>query len=124
MRNKRIGGKVIMKKQEFNPSNYLDEKGNVEKRRICQDIKNRILTRKEIWMLIENVPIQKGFYGVEYQHKKPIKEWNEEYLEAVSFSPAFNPDFLFYLDDVANYLASIHPKKKEKKKGFLSLFKK
>ena len=58
-----MGGKVTMKKQEFNPSNYLDEKGNVEKRKICQDIKNRILTRKEIWMLIENVPIQKDFMG-------------------------------------------------------------
>ena len=52
-----MGGKVTMKKQGFNPSNYLDEKGNVEKRKICQDIKNRILTRKEIWVLIGDVAI-------------------------------------------------------------------
>lgn len=110
-----------MNKKEFNSSEYLDEKGGVLKKKIRQDIRERILTRNEIWILIRNVKIQKGFFGTEYHHKKPIKEWTEEYLEAISFSDSFNPDYLFYLDDVANYLATIHhkPKKNTKRKSFL-----
>ena len=108
-------------KKNFNSSDYLDENGGILKKKIRHDIKERILTREEIWVLIRNVKIQKGFYGTEYHYKKPIKEWTEDYLEAISFSDSFNPDFLFYLDDVANYLATIHhkPRKNESRKGFL-----
>lgn len=106
-----------MKKQKdlFKSEDYITE-GVVDKKKIKQDIRKRSIQRKEIWTLIQNVRIQKEFEGVEYSHKKPIKEWSEEYLEMLSFSNSFNPDFLFYLDDVANYLAIIHHKIKEKKK--------
>ena len=55
--------------------------------------------------LITDSDISAEFYGDKYEKKVPKEQWDEKYLEKLSYavvSESFNKDYLLYLEEVAN----------------------
>jgi signal transduction histidine kinase len=93
---------------------YYD--GNkVSKEKVAMDIKYRELDRRGIEELLECPGIEKCFVGSEYSKKISRERWTEDYLDSLSYSAAtecFNRDYLYYLNDVAAFIADKKNKKK------------
>ena len=92
---------------------YIED-GRVERSRIALDIKYRKLRRQEIEVLINDPLITKAFFGETYNEKVSSQKWTEDYLETLALAvvgESFNPDYLLYLNDVAEHVAQIKRKK-------------
>ena len=85
---------------------YLDGE-KVKRSQIALDIKRGVLSKEDVNALISDNRINSAFRGSENKEKKPEEEWNQQYLEELSYAviaESFNADFLLYLCDVANYV--------------------
>ncbi|MEH7009216.1 hypothetical protein V7087_00095 [Neobacillus niacini] len=81
--------------------------GEVARDKIAMDIKYRKLQNSDIKQLVKDSNIKAAFIGTNYNEKKPKHEWNKEYLDMLSYAvvaESFNPDYLLYLDEVANHV--------------------
>lgn len=81
--------------------------GRVEREKIAIDIKYRDLSKSDIDILVSNKKICDAFLGKSFSEKKPKSEWNKEYLDELTcaaIAECFNADYLYYLDEVADYV--------------------
>jgi hypothetical protein len=88
--------------------------GKVARNRIALDIKYRKLNRISIERLISDPEIASTFFGGNFTKKTPKNEWNKSYLDELSYAAvaqSFNPDYLFYLDEVAEFVNKPESKK-------------
>ena len=82
---------------------------------IAMDIRDRKISHEELAKLISDPDVAKEFFGKDYPNKIPKEEWDEDYLEKLSYaviSEAFNEDYLYYLEKVAAYVKESKGKKK------------
>lgn len=88
--------------------------GEVARNRIALDIKYRKIKRYQIEQLLKDPIIVASFIGLDFKNKKPMKDWNKPYLDELSYAAiaeSFNEDYLFYLDEVADYISKATFKK-------------
>lgn len=88
-------------------NNYIDD-GIVDRTRITQDIKNRVMTHAELVDVVNDPRIEKSFFGTDYSGRKDKSHWNEEYLRCLtlaSVGEVFNRQYLFHLEEVAAFVA-------------------
>lgn len=88
----------------INKEKYF-ENGKLKRESIAMDIKYHRISHEDLLALIEDPDISREFYGDSYADKIPQVEWNEQYLDKLSYavvSEAFNKDYLLYLEQVAN----------------------
>lgn len=81
------------------------ENGKLKRESIAMDIKYRRISHEDLLTLIADPEISKEFYGDSYMDKIPREEWNEQYLDKLSYavvSEGFNKDYLLYLEQVAD----------------------
>lgn len=86
----------------------------VDRAEIAMDIVQRKLSRSDIERLCQDEEVQANFFGAGYAKKRPMSEWDEEYLKKLYgavVGESFNRDYLLYLDQVAEYVQ----KRKRKK---------
>lgn len=86
--------------------NYITN-GRVAREEIAIDIRDGVLTKDDIKILIENPEIQKAFIGTTYSKKIDRTKWTKDYLYKLpnaTIAESFNEDYLFYLADVAEYV--------------------
>lgn len=93
---------------------YFD--GNkVIKEKVAMDIKYRELDKNGIDRLLAIPGVESSFVGTVYKKKIPSEQWNESYLDSLSYSAVtecFNKDYLYYLNQVAEFIAENKRKKK------------
>jgi len=90
----------------INKEKYF-ENGKLKRESIAMDIKYHRISHEDLLALIEDPDISREFYGDSYADKIPQEEWNEQYLDKLSYavvSEAFNKDYLLYLEQVANVI--------------------
>lgn len=88
----------------INKEKYF-ENGKLKRESIAMDIKYHRISHEDLLSLISAPEISKEFYGDMYKNKVPREEWNEQYLDKLSYavvSESFNKDYLLYLEQVAN----------------------
>lgn len=81
------------------------ENGKLKRESIAMDIKYHRISHADLLTLIDDPDISKEFFGESYIDKIPERQWNEQYLDKLSYaivSEAFNKDYLLYLEQVAN----------------------
>lgn len=87
---------------------YFD--GNKIKREtIAMDIRYRRISHEDLMTIISDPKISADFYGNFYKDKIPKNQWDERYLEKLSYavvSEGFNKDYLLYLEEVANTVST------------------
>lgn len=87
---------------------YFD--GNrVNRAMIALDIRYRNLSHDDLLLIISDPEISAAFYGKTYEDKIPKNQWDEEYLEKLSYavvSESFNKDYLLYLEEVADSVSA------------------
>ena len=88
----------------MNKEKYF-ENGRLKRESIAMDIKYHRISHDDLMSLISDPDISKGFFGDTYKDKVPREEWNEQYLDQLSYAvvgESFNKDYLLYLEQVAN----------------------
>lgn len=81
--------------------------GVVEREKIAMDIKYRVISTQDISDLVKNPLIKAAFFGNGYTDKKPQNSWDRDYVDKLSYavvSEAFNETYLFYLNEVSEYV--------------------
>ena len=94
--------------------------GKVARDKIAMDIRYRRITRTDLERLVADPVIQAAFIGTTYEGKKSQSEWNETYLDLVSYAVvamSFNSDYLLYLDAVAEHVAKAAQHAKQQKRN-------
>lgn len=92
----------------MNKQRYFDGE-KVKREAISMDIRYGKLSHEELLELISDPSISAEFYGNGYNDKLPKEQWDDKYLEKLSYavvSEAFNKDYLLYLEEVANSISS------------------
>jgi len=82
-------------------------RGKVERSKIANDIKSGKLKRSDIELLIKDQQIIEAFIGDHYNNKISKSSWDQEYLNLLScaaVAESFNSDYLFYLNEVTEYV--------------------
>jgi len=80
------------------------EEGKVARGVIALDVRDRRIKHDDLMDLIADPAVAEAFYGGTYDDKIPKDQWNEKYLEKLSYavvSGGFNRDYLLYLEEVA-----------------------
>lgn len=88
----------------MNKEKYF-ENGRLKRESIAMDIKYHKISHDDLMSLIADPEISKNFIGDTYKNKVPREEWNEQYLDQLSYAvvgESFNKDYLLYLEQVAN----------------------
>lgn len=88
---------------------YIDG-DRVARSKIAMDIKRCKIRKSDLDILIADYDIQKAFFGHGFSDRKKESEWNKEYLDTLSYAvvaEAFNPEYLYYLCEVAEYVNKI-----------------
>ena len=86
-----------------NVNTYI-ENGVVLREKIAIDIKYGVLGKDDIAALVADQRVRDAFIGTDYAKKIPAAQWNQEYLDKLSYAAvaeAFNEDYLRYLHEVA-----------------------
>ena len=92
----------------YNIKEYLTGNNKISRVKIVNDIKSRKLTRRDLEKLVREYEVQSAFIGKVYNNKLDKRRWNQDYLDQLThraIAESFNQDFLFYLDDVAEYVS-------------------
>ena len=87
----------------INCDDYITD-GVVERERIALDIKRGLISNDDITTIIHDDRINKSFIGTDFKKKKPQSDWNQEYLDRLSYcaiAEAFNEDYLRNLYEVS-----------------------
>ena len=88
----------------MNKEKYF-ENGRLKRESIAMDIKYHRISHDDLMSLISDPELSKDFFGNAYKNKVPKEEWNEQYLDQLSYAvvgESFNKDYLLYLEQVAN----------------------
>lgn len=88
----------------MNKQRYFDS-GKVKREAIAMDIRYGRISHSDLIDIITDSDISAEFYGDKYEKKVPKEQWDEQYLEKLSYavvSESFNKDYLLYLEEVAN----------------------
>lgn len=86
---------------------YIHE-GQIARNRIALDVRRRKLTGDRLEAVLCDSRIMAAFIGTSFEKKRPQEEWDESYLEQLSYmviAESFNAEYLRYLDEVAAYVA-------------------
>ena len=86
--------------------------------KIALDIRYRRISHNELMSLISDPKISAAFYEDSYKDKIPKSQWDEKYLEKLSYaviSESFNADYLLYLEEVAEFVTRNKEKKNSNK---------
>lgn len=81
--------------------------GRVEREKIAMDIKRLILSKSDLMEILSWKEVQDVFIGDHFSDRVPRSEWNEKYLDRLLcavVAEAFNPEYLYYLNEVAEYV--------------------
>lgn len=87
---------------------YFDGK-NVNRVAIAMDIKYRRISHDQVMEIVNDPDISSTFFEDSYKDKVPKNQWNEKYLDELSYAvvaESFNKDYLLYLEKVANSVSS------------------
>lgn len=88
----------------MNKQRYFDS-GKVKREAIAMDIRYGRISHTDLMDIITDPDISAEFYGDKYEKKVSKEQWDEKYLEKLSYavvSESFNRDYLLYLEEVAN----------------------
>lgn len=88
----------------MNKEKYF-ENGRLKRESIVMDIKCHRISHDDLMSLISDPEFSKEFCGDIYKDKVPREEWNEQYLDKLSYAvvgEGFNKDYLLYMEQVAN----------------------
>ena len=89
-------------------SKYLNNNGDVNRAKLTQDIKNRMISHDELEEILTNPEITASFFGSQINWKRKNRaDWNDDYLQNLTFasvSEVFNEDYLRHLEEVAQYV--------------------
>jgi hypothetical protein len=88
--------------------------GRVSRNKIAWDVKNRKLNRPAIERLLSDPMTSSAFIGSGFNNKRSKREWDKAYLEKLTYSSVaecFNPEYLYYLDEVADFVSKAKIKK-------------
>lgn len=89
-------------------SNYIKD-GKVARSSIARGIADGKFSTSDLEMLINDPRISAGFIGNSFDDKKPLSEWNKDYLEKLvytAFAGPFNADYLRHLFEVSQYVSA------------------
>lgn len=92
---------MMDKKRYFDNGKFLRED-------IASDIKYRRISHEDLLALIADPAVSGAFFGGGSPDRRPREQWDEHYLDKVSYeavSESFNRDYLLYLEEVANEVA-------------------
>lgn len=92
----------------INLNEYI-EKDQVKRTKIARDISSGKINKNDLEKIKSNRQIRRAYIGRSFSKKLPQKEWNESYLETLTYSPiaeAFNDEYLDHLNEVAEYVHS------------------
>lgn len=92
----------------YNLEDYFDD-GHISRMKVASDIKSRKLTREDLEKMITEPEVKSVFIGNRFNNTVKKEEWTKEYLEKLSnmaIGESFNKEYLFYLDEVAQYVNS------------------
>ncbi len=81
---------------------------------IVQDIISRTLKKSDLETLLKNDIIKENLSFGPFLEKKDKTEWTRDYLEGLFYHTGtkyFSKDFLFYLEEVAEYVVNTEPQK-------------
>ena len=96
--------------------------GVVEREKIAMDIIYRVILKSDICELVKEPMIKNAFFGNGYKDKKSQSSWDRDYVDKLSYavvSEAFNEEYLFYLDEVAEYVSNKEKNSNSKFKMFI-----
>lgn len=96
----------------IDPQKYI-KNGRVDRAKIVSDIQCRNISLKELQRLIQDPMVSSGFFGDGYQGQVPKEQWTEQYLSQLTcaaIADCFNPEYLYYLNEVAEYVNSVRGK--------------
>ena len=100
----------------LNLDKYI-ENGRVRREKIAMDIKYGVITTEDIDSLVSDPRIHDAFIGNRYDDKKPKSDWNQQYLDELSYgvtAEGFNEDYIRYLCEVTSFVSE-HGTKKSKR---------
>ena len=92
----------------YNLEDYFDD-GHISRMKVASDIKSRKLTKEDLEKMITEPEVKSVFIGNRFNNTVKKEEWTKEYLEKLSnmaIGESFNKEYLFYLDEVAQYVNS------------------
>ena len=92
----------------YNLEDYFDD-GHISRMKVASDIKSRKLTREDLEKMITEPEVKSVFIGNGFNNTVKKEEWTKEYLEKLSHmarGESCNKEYLFYLDEVAQYVNS------------------
>lgn len=104
----------------FDIQRYIED-GTVQRTKIAIGIKYRDIGTEELRALVNDPVVKASFFEEGYDKKIPKKQWTERYLDELPFAAVadcFNEEYLYYLNDVAEY---VQGKKRRKKNCRLAL---
>lgn len=90
----------------FDVHKYLSD-GAVKREKIAMDIKYREIGTDELNVIVNDPDVKAAFFGHGFQNKIPMDRWTEKYLDELScavVAECFNTDYLYYLNEVAEYV--------------------
>lgn len=97
--------------------------GAVKRVRIAMDIKFRKIGTDDLSEIVDAPEIKAAFFGQGYNKKVSKDQWTEVYLDKLSCAVAaecFNPEYLYYLNEVAEYVN----REKEKSRSIIGKLQK
>lgn len=92
----------------YNLEDYFDD-GHISRIKVASDVKSRKLTKEDLDNMITEPAVKSVFIGNQFNNKVEKEKWTKEYLEKLSnmaIGESFNKEYLFYLDEVAQYVNS------------------
>lgn len=84
---------------------------------VVTEIRTRRLSRDDIEQLSADPEMQAEFFGDLTPYILPKREWDERYLERITYIAAgecFNKEYLLYLDEVTDYVTKAPYRRKRK----------
>lgn len=103
----------------FDIQKYIED-GTVIRTKIAMDINYRDIDSEDLPSVVNNSVVKAGFFGDGYNERVPKEQWTEKYLDELSCASVgecFNPEYLYYLNEVAEYVRG--KKKKVSSKLFM-----
>ena len=92
----------------YSLKDYFDN-GHISRMKVASDIKSRKLTKEDLEKMITEPEVKSVFIGNGFNNTVKKEEWTKEYLDKLSYmaiGESFNKEYLFYLDEVAQYVNS------------------
>ena len=90
----------------FDIQKYI-ENGTVIQTKIAMDINYSKIGSEDLPAVLNDPVVKASFFGDGYKKKFSREQWTEKYLNQLScaaVAECFNPEYLYYLNEVAEYV--------------------